>query len=128
MIKVAAAIIENDKNQLLIARRRVGKAQAGLWEFPGGKLELDESPEACLIRELAEEMKIVIEPYAYYGTNEHVYGAVHIQLIAYKARYISGSIGLVDHDEYRWVDLRDLGEYTFAPADVKFVESLLEIE
>ncbi|MGZ9584889.1 8-oxo-dGTP diphosphatase MutT [Paenibacillus marinisediminis] len=125
MIQVAAAIIENEEGQILIARRRAGKSQAGMWEFPGGKLEQGESAEMCLKRELAEEMQIEIEPYERYGANSHQYGDVLIQLIAYKARFVRGSIKLIDHDEYRWVRLNELLEYTFAPADVKFVEMLV---
>ncbi|SMF90181.1 mutator mutT protein [Paenibacillus uliginis N3/975] len=126
MIEVAAAIIENDQGQLLIARRRAGKSQAGMWEFPGGKLEAGESPEACLKRELQEEMKIEIEPYAWFGSNDHYYGATHIRLIAYKARFINGTIQLVDHDEFRWVERHELSDFIFAPADMKFVEMQME--
>ena len=124
MIQVAAAIIENEQGQVLIARKKPGKPQAGLWEFPGGKLEPEESPIDCLKRELREEMQITIEPYAWFGTNDHHYGEKHIQLIAYKARFIDGIIQLVDHDEVRWVKRHELVEYIFAPADVKFVEVL----
>ncbi|MDR9855793.1 8-oxo-dGTP diphosphatase MutT [Paenibacillus sp. VCA1] len=124
MIQVAAAIIENEQGQVLIARKKPGKPQAGLWEFPGGKLESGESPIDCLKRELREEMQITIEPYAWFGTNDHHYGEKHIRLIAYKARFIDGTIQLVDHDEVRWVKRHELGEYAFAPADVKFVEML----
>ncbi|MCF2940960.1 8-oxo-dGTP diphosphatase MutT [Paenibacillus alkaliterrae] len=124
MIKVAAAIIENQNGRILIARRAKGKSQEGMWEFPGGKLEPGESPEECLRRELLEEMGIEIEPYAYFGVNEHAYGAVTICLIAYKATYVSGEIVLVDHDEYRWVYREELREFTFAPADVRFVGML----
>lgn len=125
MIKVAAAIIENEQGQILIARRREGKSQAGMWEFPGGKLEPGESLEHCLKRELAEEMQIEIEPYQWYGENDHCYGKTLIRLIAYKARYISGTIRLIDHDEVRWIEVQELSNFTFAPADVKFVEMLL---
>lgn len=126
MIKVAAAIIENDQGLILIARLRKGKSQEGLWEFPGGKLEEGESPELCLIRELREEMNIEIEPYEFFGVNDHWYGSVHIHLIAYKARYMNGEkIVLVDHDEVRWVQREELQEYSFAPADVKFVEMIV---
>jgi mutator mutT protein len=123
-IEVAAAIIENEHGQILIARRGKGKAQEGLWEFPGGKLELGESPEACLIRELKEEMNVVIEPYERFGANEHDYGTVQIRLIAYKARYVQGGIRLVDHDEYRWVGKAELEKFEWAPADVPFIEKL----
>jgi 8-oxo-dGTP diphosphatase len=124
MIKVAAAIIENEKGQLLIARRKKGKSQEGLWEFPGGKVEEGESEADCLVRELLEEMNIKIMPDEWYGVNDHHYGTIHIQLIAYKAKFVSGEVTLVDHDECRWISRGELKEYTFAPADVKFVEML----
>lgn len=128
MIEVAAAIIENERGQLLIARRGLGKSQAGLWEFPGGKLERGESAAECLRRELMEEMRIEIEPYAFYAENEHAYGDRTIRLIAFKATYRAGAIELTDHDEYRWTSRAELGEYEFAPADVKFVELLMREE
>jgi 8-oxo-dGTP diphosphatase len=125
MLEVAAAIIENDLGQILIARRKEGKAQAGMWEFPGGKLEQGETVEECLRRELLEEMKITIQPYEDFGVNDHYYGLTHIRLIARKASYISGKIELVDHDAYHWVYAKDLNGYDFAPADVPFVERLM---
>ncbi|MUT65720.1 8-oxo-dGTP diphosphatase MutT [Paenibacillus sp. NEAU-GSW1] len=124
MIEVAAAIIEDASRRILIARRAEGKSQAGLWEFPGGKLEAGESPEMCLKRELLEEMGITIEPCERFGVNEHDYGSVKIRLIAYKATYVSGEIVLVDHDAYRWVSKDELGGFVFAPADIPFVEKL----
>lgn len=121
MIEVAAAIIEDRTGRILIARRAKGKSQEGMWEFPGGKLEPGESPEECLRRELLEEMGIEIEPYTYFGVNEHDYGTVKIRLIAYKAKYVSGDIALTDHDDYRWVGIEEFGDYVFAPADVPFL-------
>jgi len=124
MIEVAAAIIENEQGQILIARRTKGKSQEGLWEFPGGKLEEGESAEACLRRELMEEMKIEIEPYARFGVNEHDYGTARIRLTAYRAVFVQGAIRLTDHDAYRWVERSELDRFAFAPADVPFVEQL----
>lgn len=126
MIEVAAAIIENDQGEILIARRKKGKSQEEMWEFPGGKIEEGESVQACLQRELLEEMQIDILPHTFFGVNDHHYGSNHIRLIAYKATYISGEITLVDHDEYRWICREELKEYAFAPTDVKFVEMLDE--
>lgn len=125
MIRVAAAIIHNEVGQILIARRRQGKSQAGLWEFPGGKIEQDESITDCLQRELQEEMGITILPYESFGVNEHNYGSVEIRLFAWKARYQGGVIDLVDHDEYQWVLPAELDQFTFAPADLPFVERLV---
>ncbi|MGG4552204.1 (deoxy)nucleoside triphosphate pyrophosphohydrolase [Paenibacillus humicus] len=124
MIQVAAAIIENEQGQLLIARRKEGKSQAGLWEFPGGKIEEGESGEECLRRELMEEMNIAIEPYEFVGVNDHWYGDVHIRLFAWKATYQAGTITLADHDEYCWIAKSELGLFEFAEADKMFVRKL----
>ncbi|MGG2483895.1 8-oxo-dGTP diphosphatase MutT [Brevibacillus borstelensis] len=126
MIEVAAAIIGNEQGQILIAKRKKGKSQEGMWEFPGGKIEEGESVEACLKRELLEEMKIEIDPYEPFAVNDHRYGSTHIRLIAYKALYTGGEIVLTDHDEFRWVHPSELHEYPFAPADLKFVQMLQE--
>lgn len=124
MIQVGAAIIEDAQGRVLIARRKEGKAQAGLWEFPGGKVEEGESVPDCLVRELHEEMHIEIEPKEHFGVNDHQYGDKHIRLIAYKALYKGGEITLVDHDDYKWASREELKAYPFAPADIPFVERL----
>lgn len=124
MIEVAAAIIENEHGQLLIARRKQGKSQAFLWEFPGGKIEENESIEDCLKRELLEEMNIHIAPYEPYGESDYAYGDKHIRLIAYRATYVSGEITLVDHDRYEWIHRSELESFEFAPADIPFVRRL----
>ncbi|MBD2847082.1 (deoxy)nucleoside triphosphate pyrophosphohydrolase [Paenibacillus sp. IB182496] len=126
MIEVAAAIIENGEGQILIARRRAGKAQAGMWEFPGGKLEPGESPQACLQRELLEEMNLAIAPYAPFAVNAHDYGDTAIRLIAYRATLVAGELQLRDHDDYRWVAPSELSAFSFAPADKPFVALLMK--
>jgi len=123
-IDVAAAIIENEAGSILIARRKAGKSQAGLWEFPGGKIEPGESIEACIRRELMEELQIEIAIKSYFGTHEHPYETANIRLIAYKVTYLRGDIRLIDHDAYRWVRREELAEIAFAPADVLFVQML----
>ncbi|MFD2670941.1 (deoxy)nucleoside triphosphate pyrophosphohydrolase [Marinicrinis sediminis] len=124
MIDVAAAIVTNEQGDVLIARRKAGKAQGGLWEFPGGKIEQGESVEACLKRELLEEMNIQIEPVAFFGMQKHAEGDTAIRLIAYTAKYIAGEIELVDHDACDWVEPIALTHYLFAPADRPFVSAL----
>ncbi|CAM3760560.1 (deoxy)nucleoside triphosphate pyrophosphohydrolase [Cohnella lubricantis] len=128
MIEVGAAIVEDEAGRLLIARRREGKSQAGLWEFPGGKLEPGETAQACIARELREEMNIEVEPGAILGENEHDYANGSIRLIAVRAAYISGEIQLTDHDLCEWVEPGRLSQYLFAPADMKFVEMLMRID
>lgn len=125
MIDVVAAILVDDENRILIARRREGKSLGGFWEFPGGKIEKGEKPEESLYRELKEEMNIEIEVGDYFDTNVHDYGNVVIKLIAYYAKIKSGEICLVDHDKVEWVSKAELFNYDFAPADVQFVEKLI---
>ncbi len=90
MIEVAAAVIVNEQGRLLIARRKPGKAQGGLWEFPGGKLEPGESAEDCLRRELLEEMNIQIQPTERLGVHEHDYGTIVIRLMLIKRSILVG--------------------------------------
>jgi len=123
-IDVAAAIIEDDAGFILIARRKAGKSQAGLWEFPGGKIEPGESIESCIRRELMEELQIEVAIESYFGTHEHHYETANIRLIAYKVTYLRGEIRLIDHDAYRWVRREELAEIAFAPADLLFVQML----
>ncbi|WP_314589485.1 8-oxo-dGTP diphosphatase MutT [Paenibacillus terrigena] len=123
-IDVAAAIIENEASSILIARRKAGKSQAGLWEFPGGKIEPGESIEACIRRELMEELQIEVAIESYFGTHEHPYETANVRLIAYKVAYLRGDIRLIDHDAYNWVRREELAEIAFAPADVLFVQML----
>jgi len=73
-------------------------------------------------------MNIEIEPYERFEVNEHDYGTVQIRLIAYKARYIHGHIRLVDHDDYRWAEKRELAKFEWAPADVPFIGKLELVE
>ncbi|WP_020620491.1 (deoxy)nucleoside triphosphate pyrophosphohydrolase [Paenibacillus daejeonensis] len=124
MLEVAAAILSDAFGRVLIARRKPHKAQGGYWEFPGGKLESGESVEACLRRELLEEMNLVIDQVERFGIHEHDYGTVHIRLIACLAVISEGEIQLTDHDAYRWVAVEELNHYDLAPADLPFVRML----
>jgi 8-oxo-dGTP diphosphatase len=122
---VAAAIIL-DHQKVLIARRAKHKHLAGFWEFPGGKVEPDESPEQCLVRELDEEMKILIKVNGFFAEQLHDYGEVKILLKAYFCSYISGEFTLIDHDEYLWATVGNLPSFEMAPADIPLVELLLD--
>lgn len=125
MIDVVAAILENDKKEILIAKRKKDKILGGFWEFPGGKVEEGESPEESLIRELKEEMNIHIEVIEYIGKNIHHYERGPINLIAYRAKIGSGNIRLIDHEEYMRISLDKIKEYRLAPADIPLVDLLM---
>ncbi len=121
MIEVTAAIIE--KNALVLAaRRKEGAHLAGLWEFPGGKIEIGETPEGCLHRELMEEFQIDTKVGEFVGESIFDYGTKVIRLLAYKVEHISGDFQLIDHDKLCWLALDELTTVQWAPADIPLVE------
>ena len=122
-IKVTAAILEKD-GRIIIAQRMSTDHLASKWEFPGGKIEPGETPEECLARELKEEFNIGVSVGAYLGSSIYHYDHLSIELMAYRAFWIEGSINSVDHKDYKWVTIEQLPEYEFAPADKPFVEKL----
>lgn len=124
MMEVAAVILENQNGEVLVARRKPGKKLAGFWEFPGGKIEAGETPQECLVRELYEEMNLVIEIGDYVGESIHEYDEGTVRLFAYKGKVIGGDIKLKDHDRYLWLSPQDLEKKKMAPADVPFLEKL----
>ncbi|WP_053976633.1 8-oxo-dGTP diphosphatase MutT [Mangrovimonas xylaniphaga] len=124
MLKVAAGILIDQQN-IFIARRAPGKDLAGYWEFPGGKIEANETPEAALIREFREEFQVEIKVLSPFRQNEHSYASKTILLDSYLAEHVSGKFQLRDHDQLAWVALPELSNYQMAPADVPIVEKLL---
>ncbi|WP_316811651.1 (deoxy)nucleoside triphosphate pyrophosphohydrolase [Pedobacter heparinus] len=125
MISVAAAIIFK-KNEVLIAKRAAHKSLAGYWEFPGGKIEADELPEQCLLRELAEELQIIVKVNDHLMDHIHDYGDFVIELKAYSCSFVEGQLTLTDHDEVLWVNVNDLLSYPLAPADVPIAKQLMK--
>jgi 8-oxo-dGTP diphosphatase len=115
-ISVTAAVIEKDGKVLIARRKRPFMGYS--WEFPGGKLEDNETLEECLKREIREELSIEIEVGSLVSVNKHVLNCRSaIALYAYRARYLSGNIELNDHDEIQWVSPEDLVKYDFPDPD-----------
>lgn len=98
----------------------------GLWEFPGGKVEPEESPEACLIREIGEELSIGIQIGRPLTPVLHAYPDKSIQLIPFLATWESGTLQLTEHAQYQWLAPQDLLTLDWAPADLPIVEELRE--
>ena len=124
MTIVTCAIMEK-AGKILIAKRSPDQANAGKWEFPGGKIEEGESPEECLKRELEEEFGIQAEVGEFLASNRHQYGHLLIELMAFHTRYISGSFTLADHDEIRWVKAGELLDFDLAEADISIARELM---
>jgi len=126
LITVTAAIIQN-QNRIFAARRKAGKHLEGMWEFPGGKLELGESPEVCLARELTEEFGIETEVGKYLGESVYDYGEKIIKLVAYQVTHVSGAFQLNDHDEMRWLARTEIYDVDWAPADIPLLETAISL-
>ena len=127
IINVVAALIEKD-NKVLIAKRSTGSEEVlGKWEFPGGKVEKNETEKQAIEREIKEEFELVIKAKDYIVNNICEYPTKTVNLKLYSCKYISGEFKLHDHSEYKWVDKTELLNYDLAPADIplaKFVKEM----
>ena len=128
MIKVVAALIEND-NKVLLARRSTGDINVlGKWEFPGGKVEQDENEFDAIEREIKEEFELTIKARKFITNNVCEYPTKVVDLRLYKCDYVSGEFNLHDHSEYKWVDQEELLEYDLAPADIPLAEYVKKVK
>jgi len=123
-VEVAAALIFH-QGRLLITRRPAGSHLAGLWEFPGGKREPGESFEACLVRELEEELGIRVNVMRLWSTVEHTYPEVHVTIRFYLCRWTGGEPRPLGCAALKWVDRRRLRRHRFPPADARLLEQLV---
>ena len=124
MIRVTAAIIQKD-NKILIAQRRKDKNLGLKWEFPGGKIDKNETPEECLSRELKEEFGIKTKVGKFITNSIYKYPNIEIDLMAYYVEYLDGEFKLIDHERIEWVSKDNLKEFDFAEADIPIIEKLL---
>lgn len=128
LLVVAVALLDPD-GRVLIAQRPAGKQLAGLWEFPGGKLEADERPEDALIRELREELGIVVEPpcLAPLSFASHAYPTFHLLMPLYVCRRWNGVVEAREGQALRWVRPVRLREFPMPPADEPLIPPLIEL-
>jgi len=118
LLVVACALIDAD-GRVLLAKRPPGRPLAGLWEFPGGKVEPGETPEAALIRELGEELGIKVPPkcLAPFTFASHSYEAFHLLMPLYLCRKWEGLVKAQQGQELAWVRAKRLADYAMPPAD-----------
>jgi 8-oxo-dGTP diphosphatase len=128
VLVVAVALIDVD-GRVLIAQRPEGKQLAGLWEFPGGKVEPGERPEAALIRELREELGIEVmesclAPFVFAS---HAYESFHLLMPLYLCRRWEGTVVAREHSALAWVKPDRLADYPMPPADDPLVAWLRDL-
>jgi 8-oxo-dGTP diphosphatase len=118
MVRVAGGIIENGKGEVLLAQRPPGKYLAGLWEFPGGKIEPGETPEAALIRELKEELHLDVRIGQSLGSFPHTYPNGAIELFIFQVFAKSEPRTTADVQVFRWVRPNEISPLELTPADI----------
>jgi 8-oxo-dGTP diphosphatase len=125
---VACALIDVD-GKVLINTRPAGKEYEGFWEFPGGKIEHQETPELALIRELREELSIDVESscIAPLTFNTHDYDNFYLILLLYVCRKWNGVITPMEGQDISWVKVKDIAKYNILPADVPLIPILRDL-
>ena len=123
-VRVAAAIIQNG-NEILAAQRGYGEFKDG-WEFPGGKLEPGETGSDACIREIREELDVVIAGLDHLCTVEHDYDTFHLSMECFTCHIESGAINDSEHENLKWLTQDGLWTVDWLPADIKVVEALEE--
>ena len=128
-VLVVAAALSDADGRVLIAQRPEGKALAGLWEFPGGKIEPGERPEQALIRELHEELGIDVNAacLAPFVFTSHAYDSFHLLMPLYLLRRWSGTVQRREHAALKWVKPSQLSDYPMPPADEPLVAWLRDL-
>jgi len=128
MIKVVAALIEKD-NKVLIAKRSTGDQNVLCkWEFPGGKVELDEDEINAIEREILEEFELEIRAKEFIINNVFEYPTKIVDLRLYSCDYVNGEFKLHDHSEIAWVNKDELLIYDLAPADILLAKYIMEMK
>lgn len=123
---VTAALIR-DEDKILIAQRGRSKRFGWKWEFPGGKVRADETPEDCLRREIKEELNLEIQVEKHFCTTHHQYPDFYIELIAFWCSIVGGKMKLVDHEQVLWVTVSEMNQYTFVEADLNVISALEKV-
>jgi 8-oxo-dGTP diphosphatase len=129
LVLVAACALIDADGRVLIAERPAGRSMAGLWEFPGGKVEAGETPEATLIRELNEELGIVVKEdcLAPLTFASHSYADFHLLMPLYVCRRWEGIVQPQENQRIAWVRPNKLRDYPMPPADLPLISHLMSL-
>ena len=127
-VEVVCAVIKNDNGEVFCCKRGPGRALEGFWEFPGGKVKVNETHEQTIVREIKEELMTDIIPIKYIGKAYYEYTELNkpfsITLYAYECALVGGNLELTEHTEKRWVNKCNLSKLVFANADLPIIDLL----
>jgi 8-oxo-dGTP diphosphatase len=129
LLLVSAVALIDGEGRVLLAKRPAGKSMGGLWEFPGGKVRQDETPEAALVRELREELDITTSTGCLWPLTfaSHGYSDFHLLMPVFACRVWQGTPQGKEGQELAWVKKEELKNYPMPPADVALVQNLWEL-
>ena len=129
LVLVAACALIDPDGRVLIAQRPPGKVMAGLWEFPGGKIEPGERPEEALIRELSEELGVTVQEacLAPFTFASHAYPDCQLLMPLYVCRRWQGTPSAHEHTAIKWVRPKDLPSWPMPPADLPLIPMLRDL-
>ncbi len=123
-IRVAAAVLQDSEGRILVGQRTAGKTLAGLWEFPGGKLEPGEAAEAALRRELFEELGIRVQSCRPLMQLQYEYPERYVELLVWTVEHFDGEARGLEGQALRWVSVQELRTLAVLPADLPIIEYL----
>lgn len=124
-LEVVAAVFTDEQERIYCARRRNEGELALKWEFPGGKVELGETQQEALIREIKEELSADIEVLDYITTVNHQYSTFNLTMHVYFTKIINGKLIVSEHTGYKWLTREELMSLDWAPADIPIVKILM---
>lgn len=127
IVQVSCAVIINQHNKVLAVQRSEKMSMPLKWEFPGGKIEVDESPEDALIREIHEELDVQIEIINSLTPTSHDYDKFQIRLLPFLAKITSGTIVLKEHNNMLWIKQSELRALDWAKADIPIVKEIMDL-
>ena len=125
--QIGVAVIRDDRDLILIDRRLAKGLLGGFWEFPGGKIEGNETVQECIKREILEEIGIEIAVDSHLITIDHTYSHFRVNLQVYNCRYLSGEARAIECEEIRWVTIEELDNYTFPAANQEIIRALKDM-
>lgn len=124
-IRVVAAVIVNNK-KILATQRGYGEFKGG-WEFPGGKIEVGENSKEALIREIKEELDVLIEVEELIDTIEYDYPSFHLSMECYWSKVLSGDLVLKEHTSSKWLSVQELDNLEWLPADIILIRKIQKV-
>ena len=127
IVEVVAAVIRKD-GKIFCAQRNLSKSMGGKWEFPGGKIEMGETREEALVREIREEFDSDIEVNEYLMTVEHDYQTFHITMYAYLCTLLNVELYLKEHNDSVWLPIEELPKLDWADADKPIVTKIMDLK